>query len=276
MSITTEQDQTASFASLLQAAITEPGKIHAAYYAFHGYSIGNQILALIQCAERGIAPGPIASFNKWKERGRSVQKGQKAIALWMPITCKRTVEQESADSEEIAFTRFLLKRNWFVLSQTQGQDYTPEPIPSWDRARALQTLAVEQIAFDHMDGNVWGFARGKQIAVSPISPMPHRTLLHELAHVVLGHSRWFLETRGLFSRSCELDDRSAPQRGAVQKETRFDRRAPRQRTALGDESDRLLDDPELQALIARVEDAYGPDSVGKAIERAYALAKEQP
>ena len=81
MSITTEQDQTASFAKLQQSAISEPGKIHAAYSAFHGYSNGNQILALIQCAERGIAVGPIASFNKWKDRGRFVQKGQKAIAL---------------------------------------------------------------------------------------------------------------------------------------------------------------------------------------------------
>jgi N-terminal domain of anti-restriction factor ArdC/IrrE N-terminal-like domain len=196
MSINAEQDRTASFANLLQAAITEPGKIHAAYFAFHGYSIGNQILALIQCAERGIAPGPIASFNKWKERGRFVQKGQKAIALWMPITCKRTVEQEGGNSEEIAFMRFLLKRNWFVLSQTQGQDYAPEQIPNWDRTRALQTLGIEQIAFDHTDGNVWGFARGKQIGVSPLSPMPDRTLLHEIAHVVLGHTAEHIEQDG--------------------------------------------------------------------------------
>ena len=39
---------------------------------------------------------------------------------------------------------------------------------------------------------------------------------------------------------------------------------------------RLLDDPEVHALISRVEEAYGPDAVGKAIERAYAaLAREQ-
>src|SRR5688572_30019622 len=127
------QDQTASVAALLRAAITEPGNIHRAYFAFHGYSIGNQLLALIQCAERGIAPGPIASFRKWQERGRYVQKGQKAIALWMPITVKRTVEQEGAQAEEVAFTRFALKRNWFVLAQTEGQDFTCEPIANWDR-----------------------------------------------------------------------------------------------------------------------------------------------
>jgi hypothetical protein len=181
-------DQHATFADLLRTAVEQPGRLHRAYFAFHGYSIGNQLLALMQCAERGIAPGPMASFNKWKERGRCVQKGQKAIALWMPITVTRSVAQDGGDAEDIAFTRFLLMRNWFVLSQTQGQDYTPEPIPNWNQARALQTLGIEQTAFDHIDGNVWGFARGRQVAVSPLSPMPDRTLLHEIAHVVLGHT----------------------------------------------------------------------------------------
>lgn len=188
-------DQT-TFAQLLAAAVSEPGKIHSAYFAFHGYSIGNQLLAMIQCAERGIAPGPIASFNKWKERGRHVVKGQKAIALWMPITLKRTIEQEGADPEQIAYTRYILKNSWFVLSQTHGQDYTPEPIPNWNRDLALQALGIEEIPFDHTDGNVWGFARGKQIAVSPLSPMPHRTMLHELAHVVLGHTVEGIEQDG--------------------------------------------------------------------------------
>jgi hypothetical protein len=60
----------------------------------------------------------------------------------------------------------------------------------------LQTLGIEQIAFDHTDGNVWGFARGKQIAVSPLSPMTDRTLLHEVGHVVLGHTAEGMEQDG--------------------------------------------------------------------------------
>jgi hypothetical protein len=114
----------------------------------------------------------------------------------MPITVKRTIEQEGSDPEHVAFTRFLLKRNWFVLSQTAGQDYTPDPILNWDRGQALSALGIEQITFDHTDGNVWGFARGKQIAVSPLSPMPDRTLLHQLAHVVLGHTVEGIEQDG--------------------------------------------------------------------------------
>ena len=51
------------FGDLLARALTEPGIISTAYSAFHGYSVGNQILALVQCAERGIPTGPIATLR---------------------------------------------------------------------------------------------------------------------------------------------------------------------------------------------------------------------
>src|SRR5215207_2660817 len=73
------------FSTLLRQALEEPGTVNRAYFAFHGYSIGNQLLAMMQCAERGIAPGPIATFPGWKEKGRYVRKGERAITLCMPI-----------------------------------------------------------------------------------------------------------------------------------------------------------------------------------------------
>jgi IrrE N-terminal-like domain len=38
------------------------------------------------------------------------------------------------------------------------------------------------------NGNRVGYARGRTIAVSPTSPLPHLTRFHELAHVLLGHT----------------------------------------------------------------------------------------
>src|SRR5688572_33114071 len=96
MTAENSQDQTTTFAGLLQAAVNEPGRIHEAYFAFYGYSLGNQLFAMMQCADRGISVGPIASFNKWKDRGRFVQKGQKALALWMPIKIGRASCRERA------------------------------------------------------------------------------------------------------------------------------------------------------------------------------------
>ena len=74
------------FAELLSRALTEPGLVSRAYSAFHGYSVGNQLLAFVQCAERGITPGPIATFMGWKDKGRYVRKGEKAITLCQPVT----------------------------------------------------------------------------------------------------------------------------------------------------------------------------------------------
>src|SRR5687767_12514274 len=121
----TREGEQIPFATLLESAISESGKIHEGYSAFHEYSIGNQLLALAQCHARAIPLGPIATFNRWKERGRYVQKGQKAITLCQPVTVKRAVERETGDREEVAFTRFHYRRQWFVLAQTDGQAFTP-------------------------------------------------------------------------------------------------------------------------------------------------------
>jgi hypothetical protein len=69
-------------------AVTKPGLLAAAYNSFHSYSIGNQVLAMVQCNQRGITPGPIATFPAWKEKGRHVKKGERALTLCMPITRK--------------------------------------------------------------------------------------------------------------------------------------------------------------------------------------------
>ncbi len=175
-----------SFADVLASAVTDPGVISAAYSAFHGYSVGNQLLALFQCAARGIQPGPLSTFMGWKEKGRHVKKGEKAITLCMPVTIKRA--KESEDAEDATFTRFVYKPHWFVLAQTEGEDLAPTPIPAWNRAHALAALNVSEVPFDATNGNVMGFARSRAVAISPLNPMPHKTLFHELGHVLLGHT----------------------------------------------------------------------------------------
>ena len=57
----------AVFAHLLQKAVTDPGTISQAYRQFHAYSLGNQLLALGQCLDRGIDPGPMATYPRWKQ-----------------------------------------------------------------------------------------------------------------------------------------------------------------------------------------------------------------
>ena len=175
-------------ADLLRDAVHEPGILSQAYQQFHSYSIGNQLLAMVQCHERGLEPGPMATYPRWKELGRQVRKGEKAITLCMPITITQRSETTDDESAEAVCTRFVYKSRWFVLSQTEGEPLPEAAIPTWDAGRALDTLGIEEIPFTHTNGNCLGFARERSIAINPVNPLPHKTRFHELAHVLLGHT----------------------------------------------------------------------------------------
>ena len=45
-------DNQTKWSDLLKAAVTEPGLILKAYSNFHGYSLSNQVAALVQCQMR--------------------------------------------------------------------------------------------------------------------------------------------------------------------------------------------------------------------------------
>jgi antirestriction protein ArdC len=177
-----------SFADVLRSAVEEPGIISAAYSQFHSYSLGNQLLAWSQCVQRGIQPGPIATYQRWKELGRQVRRGEKAITLCRPVTAKRIETTADGTEETTAATWFVFKPFWFVLAQTDGQPLQEQPTPTWDAARALAALDVIEIPFDLLNGNCLGFARERSIAINPVNPSPHKTRFHELAHVLLGHT----------------------------------------------------------------------------------------
>jgi antirestriction protein ArdC len=185
------------WSQLLVDAVTKPGVISAAYTAFWNYSVGNQFLALFECIARGIEPGPIHTFNGWIRLGRHVRKGERAITLCMPVTWTEKAKPESdpepdanssAESCGVQRRRFVYRPNWFVLSQTDGDPYTPLTIPSWDEQRACGVLTIVRELFRHTDGNVQGYARASMYAVSPVAYLPHRTMFHEVGHIVLGHT----------------------------------------------------------------------------------------
>lgn len=185
----------ATWTELLDRAMTDPGTVSAAYSAFHNYSLGNQLLALFQCAGRGIPTGPIATFNSWKEKGRSVRKGEKAITLCQPRTyAPKPRDGETAEEAEenddgtragSLRTVFTYRRAWFVLAQTDGEPYQMPETPAWNRAQALTTLGFAELPFTLMNGNTQGYTTVKGIAVSPVAANPLKTTFHELAHAIL-------------------------------------------------------------------------------------------
>jgi len=188
------------WSQILVDAVNKPGVISSAYRAFWNYSTGNQLLAMFECLIRKIEIGPIHTFAGWIRLNRHVRKGEKAITLCMPVTMKRSSKVENGLSKEnsstldnqqstaASFTRFVYRPHWFVLAQTDGESYTPLAIPAWDERQACHVLMIDRESFRHTDGNVQGYAHEKQFAVSSIAYLPLRTMFHEIAHIVLGHT----------------------------------------------------------------------------------------
>jgi N-terminal domain of anti-restriction factor ArdC len=174
-----------NWSDLLESAVKQPGLILKAYSAFHGYSLGNQLAAMVQCQMRSLEPGPINTYQGWKNLNRQVKKGERALWLCMPLT--RKAANEDGD-EQTVISSFIWRPNWFVISQTIGEEYQMPAIPLWDKARALAALNITETRFEHLDGNVLGYARKREVAISPLSKLPWKTLFHELGHVVLGHT----------------------------------------------------------------------------------------
>lgn len=177
---------------LLVAAVNEPGSMLSAYSNFHNYSFGNCALAFFQAQLRGLEFGPFATYKKWSDLGRQVERGEKAITLCQPImvtkkdrdgnVCK---DKNGKDEKRKIFT---YKNRWFFIGQTSGDELEIETGPEWDKDTALKALNIELVAFEHANGNTQGYAKaGRKLAINPVAELPHKTLFHELGHIVLGH-----------------------------------------------------------------------------------------
>lgn len=181
-----------AWAELLKRAVNEPGAMLAAYSNFHNYSLGNCILAYFQAHERGLDFGPIATYKKWNELGRQVTRGQKAITLCQPVLVNKkdaagnVVRDDKGEPEKRRI--FIYRNRWFFLSQTEGDELTFETGPEFDKTKALNELGITEEKFSIASGNTQGYARAKTIAINPVAALPHKTLFHELGHIVLGHT----------------------------------------------------------------------------------------
>src|ERR1051325_7216962 len=145
-----EMDNQTKWTELVRQALSQPGLILKAYSAFHAYSLGNQIAAMIQCQQRGIEPGPINTYPGWQNLNRQVKKGEKAICLCMPLT--RRMKDEASGDEQTVITTFVWKPHWFVLAQTEGEPIQSPRITAWDKTRALAALRIQEIPFTLTDG----------------------------------------------------------------------------------------------------------------------------
>jgi hypothetical protein len=132
--------QHATWGELLHSAVHTPGKLLAAYTAFHNSSFGNALLALEQCIGRKIEPGPLNSYKGWLQLKRDARKGEKGLCLCTPVSYKKRVTGQAAsetiewseESQDEVRQRFVFRNYWFVLAQTEGETPYEQPIPGFD------------------------------------------------------------------------------------------------------------------------------------------------
>ncbi|GAA0475465.1 hypothetical protein Aca07nite_84330 [Actinoplanes capillaceus] len=121
------------------------------------YSLGNQLLLMMQAAEREITPQYFLPFgNKdgtsgWKMHGRKVRKGEESFKIWAPIRRRPTEEQaaqweaegrkvrrEPSGRPAVQVVGFRLSAT-FELSQTDGK---PFEIPTARRTLRVRVSAA--------------------------------------------------------------------------------------------------------------------------------------
>ncbi len=172
--------RTIDWEKLLDEALTAPGDMQGMYDRFYNYSFLNQIYLRLQ----GVAE-PIATYKRWQAIGRQVLKGSKAKEIIRPIFAKLNEAEGETEPQIIGFKPV---RCIFTLSQTEGEELPPVTLPEWNVDTALEKLGIRRVPFDELNGNVQGFSRGHDISINPVAVNPAKTLIHEIGHVVLGHT----------------------------------------------------------------------------------------
>lgn len=168
--------------ALFDTLLEIPGNTFDAYSRFHNYSPRNLGFLALQ----GCPPEPVATYKKWSELGRQVQKGERAFSILRPIQVKLKGEQEEDEPKMIR--RFKVVRALFSYGQTGGEELPEPETRDWSRDKALGALGINLVTFQSFSGNTGGYAVGRDIAINPVAPYPLRTLLHEMSHVEHGHT----------------------------------------------------------------------------------------
>ena len=185
--------------------------------AFHAYSLNNLLLILSQMPEAS----QVAGFRKWQALGRQVRKGETGIRIFGYSTKKITEEDENGAEVEKRVARFPIL-SVFDIGQTDLIEGFEDPgtitrqltgADDFGIVDALSNYLIEEgwtVEHRPIQGRKNGYTDPTEMAVvidADLSP-EHRakTLIHETAHVLLGHTEdmaEYIEHRGLMETEAE-------------------------------------------------------------------------
>lgn len=169
--------QKLDYKQLIDQALTMQGSTSNTYNRFYNYSYMNRVLLYFQGVNE-----PVATYKKWQELGRQVNKGSKAKYICKPILYK------DQDTEELEIKGFTYKNCLFTYSETTGEELPPVEIKEWDLKLALNKLDIKQEGYSSSNGNSQGYSYKRIYALNPMAKYPIKTTMHELGHIVAGHT----------------------------------------------------------------------------------------
>ncbi|PYF96383.1 Antirestriction protein ArdC [Georgenia satyanarayanai] len=167
--------------------------------SFHTYSLNNVLLIL---AQRPTATA-VAGYRQWQTKGRQVRKGEQAIRIFGYST-KRITEEDPATGEELEkrLPRFPVL-SVFDITQTDLIDGEEDHATIAHRLTGTDDLGIAAAVSDYLTATGWTVTReqldghtngyttnhGRRVVIEThLSPAQGaKTLLHEAAHITLGH-----------------------------------------------------------------------------------------
>jgi antirestriction protein ArdC len=172
----------------LEAGKSETLKSYLATMSrFRRYSWGNILLIAFQRPNASY----VAGFNRWKELGRNVKKGEKGITILAPVTVCKQKEHDTAEEQHVLVG--VKPVHVFDLEQTEGK-----PLPEFaaikgdpkdyaDRLKRYITELDIPLEYSRDIAPAKGISTSEKIVLLPDLPSAEEfsTLVHELAHSLL-------------------------------------------------------------------------------------------
>lgn len=166
---------------------------------FRQYSYRNKILIKGQNPKASL----VAGYRAWQEKGRQVQRGEKALKIFVPsMAAKKDKEGNYSRDKEgniIKEVKGFYLASVYDVSQTKGEPI-PKPIYELEEninnpqkfdwyIKAITELSPVPIQFSEIEGTAKGFFKPseKQITIRPGMSQSQtiKTMLHEVTHSIL-------------------------------------------------------------------------------------------
>jgi len=170
---------------------------------FHDYSFRNCLLIAMQKPDATY----IAGFQRWKELGRFVRKGEKGIMILAPIIRRHKANEDtgekSSDEEERTPRVFGFRAvHVFDVSQTEGRELPEFSRITGDPGNKLQRLVAIvaergiELCYEASLGGADGLSQGGKITLREgMAPADEFSVMaHELAHELLHRTERRKET----------------------------------------------------------------------------------